>query len=108
MSIDELRQLAKANGSVAKFADAFKMLEEMEQRTAELARANEELRENLEKSRKNRAELESINSIKNDIAYMKQQSEPKRITKEEILAVKNTSKRLRLIEENMDLFRKGN
>lgn len=105
MTIDELRQLAKSNGSVARFADAFNLLEQMERQTEELNKANEKLRQSLEESRKNRSELDSINAIKNDLADIKRQAE-KRITKEEIMAVKDTSKRLKLIRENMDLFQK--
>lgn len=103
MTLDELRQLARSTGSVGRFADAFNMLEQMERRTEELNQANEKLRQSLEESRKNRVELDSIDAIKKDLADIKAQGE-KRITKEEIFAVKDTHKRLKLIEENMDLF----
>lgn len=103
MTLDELRQLVESNGSVAKYADMFKQLEAMEQKTAELQKANEELRESIEKSRKNRSSEEALYEIRD---YLRSQSETKRMTKDEIMAVKDTSKRLKLIRENMDLFQK--
>ncbi len=103
MTLDELRQLVESNGSVAKYADLFKQLEAMEQKTAELQKANEELRETIEESRKKRSSEEAIYEIRD---YLRSQSEAKRMTKDEIMAVKDTSKRLKLIRENMDLFQK--
>ncbi len=103
MTLEELRQLVESNGSVAKYADMFKQLEAMEQKTAELHKANEELRATLEESRKTRQSEEAIYEIRD---YLRSQSEAKRITKDEIMAVTDTSKRLKLISENMDLFQK--
>lgn len=103
MTLDELRQLVESNGSVAKYADMFKQLEAMEKRTAELHKANEELRETIEEARKTRSSEEAIYEIRD---YLRSQSEAKRMTKDEIMAVKDTSKRLKLIRENMDLFQK--
>lgn len=101
MTLDELRQLVESNGSVAKYADMFKQLEAMEQKTAELHKANEELRATLEESRKSRQSEEALYEIRD---YLRIKSEAKRMTKDEIMAVKDTSKRLKLIRENMDLF----
>lgn len=107
MTLDELKRLAKSSGSVAKFADAFKMLEQMEQQTAELAKQNAEMRENLEKAREHRHEQDAIKALQADVAQIKANTSEPPLTKEQIMAVKDTHKRLELIRENMHLFKEN-
>lgn len=105
MTIDELRQIAESSGSIGKFADAFNMLEQMEKKTEELHQANEKLRESIEKSRKYRYENDAIKALQADVAQIKAHTVEPQITKEQIMAVKDTHKRLELIREHMELFR---
>ena len=104
LTLAELRQLVESNGSVAKYADAFRMLEQLEQKSAELDKANEELRKNIEKSRENQYSQDAIKALQKDVAQIKAHTVEPQITKEQIMAVKDTSKRLKLIQENMHLF----
>lgn len=107
MTLDELKQLAVSNGSIAQFADAFKALEQMEKQTAELAKQNAEMRENLEKARERRHEQDAIKALQADVAQIKANTSEPPLTKEQIMAVKDTHKRLELIRENMHLFKEN-
>lgn len=107
MTLDELKQLAVSNGSIAKFADAFKALEQMEKQTAELEKQNAEMRANLEKAKEHRHEQDAIKALQADVAQIKANTSEPPLTKEQILAVKDTHKRLELIRKNMHLFKEN-
>lgn len=107
LTLDELKRMAVSSRSIAKFADAFKAIEQMQQQTAELAKQNAEMRENLEKTRKYRDEQDAIKALQADVAQIKANTSEPPLTKEQIMAVKDTHKRLELIRENMHLFKEN-
>ena len=104
--LDEIKRIVAESGDPEKYSDTIRQMEMMEQQTAELTKANAEMRENLAKMQAERDYRDSINALRADVEQIKVQTGEKPLTKEEILSIKDDHKRLQAIRENMHLFQR--
>ena len=105
--LDEIKRIVAESGDPEKYSDTIRQMEMMEQQTAELTKANAEMRENLAKMQAERDYRDPINALRADVEQIKVQTGEKPLTKEEILSIKDDHKRLQAIRENMHLFQRN-
>lgn len=105
--LEELKQTIEEHGLSDKYAVELRQMEMMEEQTAKLEKANAEMRATLEKAQERKQFQDSLDALREDVAHIKTQTGEKPLTKEDIMSIKDDSKRLQAIRENMHLFQRN-
>ena len=105
--LDEIKGIIARSEHPEKYADTIRQMEWMEEQNAKLEKANAELRSNLAKADGERALQDTVNALREDVAKIIAQTGEKPLTKEDIMSIKDDSKRLQAIRENLHLFQRN-